>query len=129
MDPLNAALKLEDTDYQDDSQVLQQDERRYSNLNHRDALNAGLKLMERDCLMEADQVLTTSTMLWPHDAELWMAAGICSLKRGTFRKAVAALKMSVWLSGDPAARELLEASLVYSTSLSSCLSNKCSPRL
>lgn len=106
----NTALKLEDTNYQDDSQALQQDKRRCANLNHRDALNIGLELMERECLMEADQVLTTSTMLWPHDAALWMAAGVCSLKRGTFRKAVSALKMSVWLSDDPVARELLEAS-------------------
>jgi hypothetical protein len=73
------------------------------------ALEAALDLIDEDRHAEADLLLTAAILDSPGEPGLWLAAGICRLRRGAWRSASQALRMSAWLSDETLARELLEA--------------------
>jgi tetratricopeptide (TPR) repeat protein len=71
-----------------------------------DALSTALTLLDRGRPIEADRLLTAALLAFPRDDRLWLAAGICRMRRGAHRAALSAFEMSVWLSGDSSAKEL-----------------------
>jgi hypothetical protein len=73
------------------------------------ALEVAMELLDMDFATEADAVLTAELLQVPHDEHLWLAAGICRLRRGAIRSAAAAFEMVTWMTGDPTAQELLKA--------------------
>ncbi|MDD5309485.1 MAG: hypothetical protein PHU25_19385 [Deltaproteobacteria bacterium] len=73
------------------------------------ALETALDLIDEDRHVEADLLLTAALLDSPGEPGLWLAAGICRLRRGAWRSAGQALRMSAWLSDEPLARDLLEA--------------------
>ena len=78
----------------------------YSEPEHHETLAVALHLLERGDIRTADELLTAATLEDPGDPELWLATGICRLRRGSVRSAAAAFEMSVWLSDDEDARDL-----------------------
>ncbi len=72
-----------------------------------DVLEIALDLLEQGRPTEADNLLTAALLENPVDQRLWLAAGICRLRRGVLHSAAAAFEMSAWLSDDPEARALL----------------------
>ena len=78
----------------------------YSEPEHHETLAVALHLLERGDIKTADELLTAATLEDPSDPELWLATGICRLRRGSVRSAAAAFEMSVWLSDDDDARDL-----------------------
>lgn len=73
-----------------------------------DILAAALHLMETGRIRHADKLLTAATLDDPLDPKLWLAAGICRLRRGAVRSAEAAFEMSAWLDDDADARDLID---------------------
>ena len=73
---------------------------------HHETLAVALHLLDSGDLKTADELLTAATLDDPSDPELWLATGICRLRRGSVRSAAAAFEMSVWLSDDDDVREL-----------------------
>ncbi len=70
-------------------------------------LNIALDLLESGNADDADNLLTATLLEKPDDSRLWLAAGICRLRKGSIRTAACAFEMSAWLSDDSDARELL----------------------
>ena len=73
---------------------------------HHETLAIALHLLETGNIKNADELLTAATLEDPSDPELWLATGICRLRRGSVRSAAAAFEMSAWLSDDDDARDL-----------------------
>lgn len=80
----------------------------YAEPQHHETLAVALHLLERGYIKRADELLTAATLEDPSDPELWLATGICRLRRGAVRSAAAAFEMSVWLSDDDDARDLYD---------------------
>ena len=78
----------------------------YVEPEHHETLAIALHLLEHGYIKKADELLTAATLEDPSDPELWIATGICRLRRGSVRSAAAAFEMSVWLSDDDDARDL-----------------------
>ena len=72
-----------------------------------DILQVSLNLLDSGQAHAADELLTAALLDNPFDERLWLAAGLCRLRRGSLRAAASAFEMSAWLSDDPSARELL----------------------
>jgi Flp pilus assembly protein TadD len=70
--------------------------------------DAALELMEMGRYADADRVLTALLMDSGAEGHLWMAAGICRLKRGAIASAEAAFRMCAWLTGDAMAKQMCE---------------------
>ncbi len=73
--------------------------------NH-ETLAIALYMLDYGDAMGADQLLTAATAEDPGDPKLWLAAGICRMRRGAMRSASAAFEMAAWLSDDGDARAL-----------------------
>ena len=69
-------------------------------------LSTSLDLLDRNCTQEAEELLTNALLAFPGDDRLWMATGICRMRRGAYRAAASAFEMSAWISGDEEARML-----------------------
>lgn len=80
----------------------------YAESEHHETLAVALHLLERGYVKKADELLTAATLDDPGDPELWLATGICRLRRGSVRSAAAAFEMSVWLADDDDARDLYD---------------------
>jgi thioredoxin-like negative regulator of GroEL len=80
----------------------------YAESEHHETMAVALHLLERGYVKKADELLTAATLEDPSDPELWLATGICRLRRGSVRSAAAAFEMSVWLSDDDDARDLYD---------------------
>ena len=78
----------------------------YVEPEHHETLAIALHLLETGNIKKADELLTAATLEDPSDPELWLATGICRLRRGSVRSAAAAFEMSVWLSDDDDTRDL-----------------------
>ena len=72
-------------------------------------LGEAVELLDRGRAEEADRLLTAALVAFPTEGDLWLAAGIARLRRGSVRSSAAALRMCSWISDDPFARELLWA--------------------
>ena len=75
---------------------------------HDETLAIALHLLDTGHIKIADELLTAATLEDPSDPELWLATGICRLRRGSVRSAAAAFEMSAWLSDDDEARDLYD---------------------
>jgi hypothetical protein len=73
-----------------------------------ETLAIALKLLDDGHAVRADALLTAATLEDPSDPELWLATGICRLRRGATRAAATAFEMAAWLSDDQEARDLGE---------------------
>jgi len=71
-----------------------------------EALGRAIALLDGGRPTEADAALTAALVDTPHDADLWLAAGVARLRRGAIGGAKAAFEMCAWISGDTLAREL-----------------------
>jgi Flp pilus assembly protein TadD len=71
-------------------------------------LYRGLELIEAGTPEQADRLLTLLTLDRPREPSVWVAAGLCRLRRGRFGAAAAALRMGAWLSGDEVTKELAD---------------------
>jgi len=80
----------------------------FAESRHDETLAVALHLLERGYVKNADELLTAATLEDPADPELWLATGICRLRRGSVRSAAAAFEMSAWLSDDDDARDLYD---------------------
>ena len=80
----------------------------FAESEHDETLAVALHLLERGYVKKADELLTAATLDDPGDPELWLATGICRLRRGSVRSAAAAFEMSVWLADDDDARDLYD---------------------
>ena len=80
----------------------------YAASEHHETLAIALHLLETGSVKRADELLTAATLDDPGDPELWLATGICRLRRGSVRSAAAAFEMSVWLADDDDARDLYD---------------------
>ena len=74
-----------------------------------DTLDLALDLLEQGHPREADSLLTGALLNDPDDDRLWLAAGLCRLRRGRIESAAAAFEMSSWISGDDTAQCLFFA--------------------
>ena len=75
---------------------------------HREELlDMALDLLEAGRALEADRLLTAAIYESPDDERLWLAAGMCRLRRGAVRAAASAFEMGAWLGDDQVAREFL----------------------
>lgn len=72
-------------------------------------LGNAIELLAGGRAEDADLLLTAAVLESPNQSDLWLAAGIARLRRGALRSSAAALRMCVWISDDPLARELLWA--------------------
>jgi len=72
------------------------------------ALCMALDLLDEGRPVEADRILTAALLAFPQDDRLWLAAGICRMRRGARRAALSAFEMSAWISGDANAKELYQ---------------------
>ena len=72
-----------------------------------DILDIALGLLESGSAEAADRLLTAALIESPDDEDLWLAAGICRLKRGATRSAAAAFQMGAWLGDDLVYDEIL----------------------
>ena len=73
-----------------------------------ETLQVALHLLESGHVRQADELLTAAILEDPTDPELWLAAGVCRLRRGAVRSAEMAFEMSSWLDDDLETRELYE---------------------
>ena len=80
----------------------------FAESQHHETLAVALHLLERGYVKKADELLTAATLEDPADSELWLATGLCRLRRGSVRSAAAAFEMSAWLSDDDDARDLYD---------------------
>ena len=71
-----------------------------------ETLAIALYLLDHGDAVRADELLTAATLEDPADPELWLATGICRLRRGAVRAASAAFEMAAWISDDQDARDL-----------------------
>lgn len=71
-----------------------------------ETLAIALHLLDHGDPVGADRLLTAATAEHPGDPKLWLAAGICRMRRGAMRSASAAFEMASWLSDDHDARLL-----------------------
>ncbi len=71
-------------------------------------LLVALHLLESGHIRQADDLLTAATLDDPTDPQMWLAAGLCRMRRGAIRSAEVAFEMSAWLNDDEEARELFE---------------------
>lgn len=84
-------------------------ERSESALGPVSVLGDAIELLAGGRPEDADLLLTAAVLETPDQSDLWLAAGIARLRRGMLRSAAAALRMCVWISDDPLARDLLWA--------------------
>ena len=83
-----------------------QTEVEYAFPEQHETLAIALHLLDNGDAVRADGLLTAATLEDPADPELWLATGICRLRRGAVRSASAAFEMAAWLSDDQDARDL-----------------------
>ena len=69
-----------------------------------ETLTVALHLLENGRAQQADELLTAAVLEDPADPELWLAAGICRLRRGAVRSAEVAFEMSSWLDDSSGSR-------------------------
>jgi len=75
----------------------------------RETLQNALTLLDSLRNEAADALLTTALVEQGKNANLWMAAGIARLRRGSMHGAKSAFEMCAWLCDDPVAREMVVA--------------------
>ena len=73
-----------------------------------ETLAIALQLLADGHVARADALLTAATLDDPSDPELWLATGICRMRRGAIRAAATAFEMAAWLSDDQEARDLCD---------------------